>query len=158
MSQPQLAGMEDALMVLVENDATISGYQKTIATINTSNFEEDGRLLVIMPAFLFYMGTGVLKAPGINAVSYEYLQQVSIFLVQQNLRGPSDEKKGSLPGETGIYEMLDDLKRVLASARLTVAGFSGSKPLVILKSQSPVQLNDTGMVYELVVEIQSNWH
>lgn len=153
METPSIADIEQAMMELVANDSTIRGYKKTVATLSQRNLKDD-RLVAVHPAFLFYLEETRLAARTPN--TYNYPMVFTILCLQKNLRGPEAEKFGGLPGEVGIYQMLADLKRVLAGARLDIPGVS-SKPEVKLLGERLEEMSDQGLLASLKVSVETDY-
>ncbi len=153
METPSIADIEKAMMELVENDPTIRAYKNTVATLSARNLKDD-RIIARHPAFLFYMEETRLAARTPN--TYNYPMVFTILCLQKNLRGPEAEKFGGLPGEIGIYQMLKDLKRVLAGARLDISGVS-SKPEVKLLGERLEEMSDQGLLASLRVAVETEY-
>ncbi len=161
-AQPKIRDLEDALIAAVKNDPAIKAYGKTFATVSSGNIQEDElgnqRIVARTPAFLFFLeGSALSGRDRIVLKTYDYLLSFRIFAYNRNLRGPAQEKKGiAALGEIGVYDMLDDLKRVLGGARLTVPEAS-SKPQVELVSEQFESMSAEGTVMSLTVRVNTGF-
>ncbi len=160
--RPKIREVEDALIAAVQNDPAIKGYGKTFATVSADNIQEgelgNQRVIAAAPAFLFFYEEGGLRAVDpITRKTYDYTMNFRILAYTRNLRGPAEEKKGQPQlNEIGVYDMLDDLKRVLGGARLAVPGVS-SKPQVELVSEQFDSMSAEGTVMSLTVRVNTGF-
>ena len=161
-ARPKIRTVEDALIAAVKTDPTIGGYGKTFATVSADNIQEgelgNQRVIAVHPAFLFFYEEGGLRAVDpITRKTYDYAMNFRILAYTRNLRGPAQEKKGQPQlNEIGVYDMLDDLKRVLGGARLAVAGVS-SQPQVELLGERFDSMSAEGTVLSLAVRVRTEF-
>ena len=161
-AQPKIRDLEDALIAVVENDSAIKAYGRTFATVSSDNIQEEElgnqRVIALPPAFLFFYEEGALRAVDtITRKTYDYAMNFRILAYNRNLRGPAEEKKGiATLGEIGVYDMLDDLKRVLGGARLAVPGVS-SQPQVELLAERFDSMSADGTVLSLAVRVHTEF-
>lgn len=161
MSKPRISDIEQALIERVRADAAIQAYGQTFETVSVRHITSDEfgnqRLIANPPAFLFLLESSNLATRDVAATTYAYSLLFRIFCFNLNLRGPVEEKRGGpAPNEIGVYTMLDDLKRVLAGARLAVTGVA-SEPLVRLETETLENLAPEGTVMSLQVTIETEF-
>ena len=140
----------------VTNDAGVGAYQPTIETIGSQHFDDDGSLIAVPPAFLFMAGPAELASKETTQTHYDYRLAFTVFCLQSNLRGSHEERRGD-DSDPGVYDMLEDLKRLFAGARLPVAG-AASNPLVSLTGHRPEGGSPEGFLASLTVSVESEFH
>lgn len=154
----KLAVAESALLDVVRRAPTLS-YLKTVEPVSDRSFDRAaGNFVVVPPAVLSLLLSSQLRSRDLAARTYDYAPRLLLFAVARNLRGAQAEKfGGAAPEEIGAYRLLDDLKTVLAGARLEAPGTAGD-PVVELAGERLESFTPDFTAYSLEIVIRGNFH
>jgi hypothetical protein len=153
----KLAELEDALLNAVRTAPALS-YLRTVEPVSERSFDfARGDFIVVPPAVLSFFLAAPLRARDLSARTYDYNPRFLLFAVARNLRGVAEEKLGGPGGEVGAYQVLYDLKTVLAGARLALAG-GGPQPLVELAAEQLEAFTPDFSVYSLEITTRGSFH
>ncbi len=159
MSKARIHHIEAAILQAVRDDAAITRYvpRHQVQTLDRRGVDfASGQIVVAPPAVLvFYLG-GTYQARTVTGKSYAAREPFLLLAVAENLRGTGEAKRGAMKSEKGAYELIDDLKTLLAGRKLTVA--SGVDVYCFLSNVSFEGINPNGhYVYGIEVEARGNW-
>ena len=153
----KLAEVEDALLTSIRTAPALS-YLRTVEPVSERSFDfARGDFIVVPPAVLSFFLAGPLRARDLAARTYDYNPRFLLFAVARNLRGVAEEKLGGPGSEVGVYQVLHDLKSVLAGARLALAG-GGSLPVVELAVEQLEAFTPDFSVYSLELASRGTFH
>ena len=154
----KLAEIEDALLTAVQNAPALS-YLKTVEPASDRSFDRaTGQFIVVPPAVLTMLLASQLRSRDLSARTYDSNPRLLLFAVARNLRGAREEKFGdSVTGEVGAYQLLDDLKSILAGLRLTLPSTS-AQPVVELAAERLESFTAEFSAYSLEVTVRGSFH
>jgi hypothetical protein len=153
----KLAEVEDALLTAIRT-APVLSYLRTVEPVSERFFDfARGDFIVVPPAVLSFFLAGPLRSRDLTARTYDYNPRFLLFTVARNLRGAAEEKLGGPGSEIGVYQVLHDLKTLLAGARLALAG-GGSQPVVELAAEQLEAFTPDFSVYSLEVTARGTFH
>ncbi len=155
----KLAEIENALLTEIENASALS-YLKTVEPMSDRSFDPAKReqFIVTAPAVLTLLLTSQLRSRDLAARTYDYTPRFLFYAVAGNLKGAREEKFGDAStGDIGAYQLLDDLKTVLAGLRLTLPS-SSAQPVVELAAERLESFTPEFAAYSLEVAVRSSFH
>lgn len=154
----KLAEVEDALLDTLRTEPALA-YLRSVEPISDRSFDfTRGDFVVVPPAVLSFFLAGPLRSRDLAARTYDYNPRFLLFAVARNLRGLEEEKLGGpVAGEIGAYQLLHDLKTVLAGRRLALAG-AGSLPVVELSGEALEAFTPDYSVYSLEITVRGTFH
>jgi len=154
----KLAELESALLNTLRTAPALS-YLRTVEPVSERSFDfARGDFIVVPPAVLTFFLAAGLRSRDLSARTYDYNPRFLLFAVASNLRGAAEEKLGGpVTGEVGAYQILHDLKTLLAGARLALPG-GGGLPVVELAAESLEAFTPDFSVYSLEILIRGTFH
>ena len=154
----QLSELESALLDALRTAPALS-YLRTVEPVSERSFDfARGDFIVVPPAVLSFFLAAALRSRDLSARTYDYSPRFLLFALARNLRGAAEEKLGGpVAGEVGAYQILHDLKTLLAGARLALAG-SGGLPVVELSAESLEAFSPDFTAYSLEILIRGTFH
>jgi len=150
MTAPALAEIEQALIDLIKADAGLT-YLKTVETLGQRNFDaSSGEFIVVPPAALLLFPSSELAGKTLDRKFYVWRPRWAVIAVAENLRGAAAAKRGgAAAAEIGVYDLLDDLKKCLAGARLSLP--SGGNTIVELVGEALESYRAGRVAYSLEI-------
>lgn len=151
-----LAQLESALLDTLRTESALS-YLRTVETLSERSFDfARSEFVVVPPAALTFFLSSQLRARDLGARTYDYNPRFLLFAVARNLRGSAPERLGGpAPEEIGTYQILHDLKTLLAGRRLEV---NGAQPVAELVSETLEAATPEFSVYSLELLLRGTFH
>ena len=158
MGNPSIAEIEDGIIAVINNDASIKTWRRGEATtLGSADLDQDDRLVAPHGSVRVLLDNTVLRAVDtITRQTYAYRLGYRVLITASNLRGAGAERKGSA-GKAGAYGMLDDLKNLLGGARLTSVTGVSSAPQVELLGEALEQFSSKGTVMALSLAVSAGY-
>ena len=104
--------IEDAIRTALSSDAALADRVRSFTVLPDLSEEEILRLIRNVPALAVISHEGRWE-DGPTSVQDEY-GSFSVLCVHRNLRSPAASLRGGASGEIGVYELVDDARRVLS--------------------------------------------
>ena len=159
MSKARIDDIEAAIVSTVQSDRTIASYvpRRQVQTLEARGVDfESGQIIVVPPAVLILYLGGNYEGKNITQTVYEAREPFLLLAVVENLRGAAEAKRGGVGQERGAYELIEDLKTLVAGKRLTVA--TGVDVLLALQNVTFEGVNrNQHFIYGLEVEARGVW-
>lgn len=122
MGKPRIDDIEEAIIAAIQNASTMSYVQdeqvQTFAQ-RTIDFQNE-QLIVNPPAVIVHYLGGRYVPEEVTKHRHSIAERWILVAVALNLRGSEEARLGGVDGETGVYEILEDLKAIFAGLKLTV--------------------------------------
>ena len=159
MTRPAIDVIENALIAMIQDDASYLTY---IPDNQVQSFEQgvdlqSMEIILTPPGVLVMYESGSYAPLDINRSSYSIDERFTLIAVASNLRGMAEAKLGS-GTEKGVYDILEDLKRLVVHNRRLAISASTDVTLIFL-SVMPFEnlFYRTGFAaYGLQIKVQSS--
>jgi len=113
----RITDIEDAILNTLQADHTLSSYVRVFSPVPSLNLDD------LKTAFVQYPAIGVVSPRGTYDYSISNVQTdtslFSVLGINRNLRSAAAAMRGGTNAEKGLWDMMDDCRRVL------LAGLSG---------------------------------
>jgi len=148
----KLAEIENAILEAIRGSFT---YLRTCEVASARDFDAEGNLIVIPPAVLVMYGGAEGLAKDVRGLSYQANPRWVLLAAASNLRGALEEKQGdAASGDKGVYDILDDLRALLAGKLLS---FSGTSGLCVWRTEEIAQFDAAGTVFAATYEVKTTF-
>lgn len=140
--------IEDSILATLAADETLSGYVKSFAAVPALDQASLEKTFRKLPAI------GVISEEGVYDYALGYQQAdrgtFAVLCFAKNMRSPVAGMRGGVAAEKGVWDMIDDCRRVLLAETLTGVTVIDC----LAKRRKLIYAGDRGAVAALEVEVQ----
>lgn len=140
--------IEDAILATLEADETLAGYVKSFAAVPSLDQAALEKTFRKLPAI------GVISEEGVYDYALGYSQSdygtFAILCFAKNMRSPVAAMRGGIAAETGVWDMIDDCRRVVLAGTLTGVTVIDC----LAKRRKLIYAGERGAVAALEIEVQ----